>query len=129
MLSTSSIASKRKPRKQTSGTSISPQGASANFSADDETIGEPITNIFEALFDDPVEAARLTLLADMSIAIERHIKQQGWTQKEAAAHLGVTQPRISNLMRGRLDLFSLDSLAAMLALAGIQIELNFKDAA
>ena len=65
----------------------------------------------------------------MSIAIERHIKQQGWTQKEAAAHLGVTQPRISNLMRGRLDLFSLDSLAAMLALAGIQIELNFKDAA
>eukprot|EP01036_Dinobryon_divergens_P004092 gene4092-5403_t len=69
-LSTSSIASKRKPRKRTSGTSISPQGASANFSADDETIGEPITNIFEALFDDPVEAARLTLLADMSIAIE-----------------------------------------------------------
>jgi predicted XRE-type DNA-binding protein len=65
----------------------------------------------------------------MSIVIERHIKQQGWTQKEAATRLGVTQPRISNLMRGRLDLFSLDSLAAMLALAGIQIELNFKDAA
>ena len=66
------------------------------------------------------------MLSDLSIAIERRIRQKGWTQKEAASQMGVTQPRVSNLLRQKLDLFSVDSLVAMAGAAGIRIELKFK---
>jgi len=52
------------------------------------------------------------------------IKQRGPTQTEAANRLGVTQPRVSDLMRGKLDLFNLDTLVNMLAFAGLRIELR-----
>ena len=71
----------------------------------------------------------MKLLADLSIRLELYIREQGWTQKEAAARLGVTQPGISDLMRGRLDLFSIDALLALLWRAGVQGDLTFKDAA
>ena len=48
------------------------------------------------------------------------IRTQGWTQKEAAARLGVTQPRISDLTRGKIELFSLDTLVDMAAVAGMR---------
>lgn len=60
-------------------------------------------------------AARSELMGELS----ELIKRQGWTQKEAAAKLGVTQPRISDLTRGKLDLFSLDTLVDMAAVAGM----------
>ncbi len=47
------------------------------------------------------------------------IRHQGWTQREAASRLGVTQPRISDLTRRKVDLFSLDTLVDMAALAGL----------
>lgn len=47
------------------------------------------------------------------------IRHHGWTQREAASRLGVTQPRISDLTRGKVDLFSLDTLVDMAALAGL----------
>jgi len=65
----------------------------------------------------------------MSIKLELHILKMGWTQKEAAAQLGVTQPRISDLMRGKLEVFSIDGLIGLLAKAGIAVEIQFKDAA
>jgi predicted XRE-type DNA-binding protein len=71
-------------------------------------------------------AERQKMLSDLSIAIERRIRQKGWTQKEAASQMGVTQPRVSNLLRQKLDLFSVDSLVAMAGAAGIRIELKFK---
>lgn len=60
-------------------------------------------------------AARSELMGELSDLIKR----QGWTQKEAAAKLGVTQPRISDLTRGKIDLFSLDTLVDMAAVAGM----------
>jgi predicted XRE-type DNA-binding protein len=65
----------------------------------------------------------------MSIQLEMHIRKMGWTQKEAAMQLGVTQPRISDLMRGKLSVFSIDGLIGLLLKAGITIEFQFKDAA
>jgi predicted XRE-type DNA-binding protein len=67
-------------------------------------------------------AARSALMQELSGLI----KHQGWTQKEAAAKLGVTQPRISDLTRGKIDLFSLDTLVDMAAAAGLvpQIVVN-----
>jgi predicted XRE-type DNA-binding protein len=61
-------------------------------------------------------AARSELMGELSDLIKR----QGWTQKEAAAKLGVTQPRISDLTRGKIDLFSLDTLVDMAAVAGME---------
>jgi len=61
-------------------------------------------------------AARFELMSKLS----ELIKFQGWTQKEAAAKLGVTQPRISDLTRGKIDLFSLDTLVDMAAVAGLK---------
>lgn len=78
---------------------------------------------------DPVERERMKLLADLSIQLELHIREQGWTQKEAAARLGVTQPRISDLMRGRIDLFSVDALLALLWRAGVKVDVTVKQAA
>lgn len=58
------------------------------------------------------------------IELSSTIKSKGWTQKEAAKQLGVTQPRISDLVRGRIDLFSIDALVTMLARANYQIDVT-----
>lgn len=76
-----------------------------------------------------MERERLKLLSDLSIRLELHIRGKGWTQKEAARHLGVTQPRISDLMRGKLSVFSIDSLVDLLIRAGVRIELRYGKAA
>jgi len=107
----------------------SPARDSGSFSDTDATIGEPISDIFAALFDDPGEAARLNLLSDMMDAVQDRIRAQGWTQKEAAKRLGVTQPRISDLMRGKISLFSIDALVVMLNKAGVRLEVTYRTAA
>ncbi len=61
-------------------------------------------------------AARSELMGKLS----ELIRVQGWTQKQAAARLGVTQPRISDLTRGKIELFSLDTLVDMAAVAGMR---------
>ena len=53
-------------------------------------------------------------------ALEQTIRQRGMTQQDAAALFGVTQPRISDLMRGKIGLFSLDALMDMASTAGLQ---------
>ena len=85
--------------------------------------------MWDAIEDDPARRERMKMLSDLSIAVERRIREQGWTQKEAARRLGVTQPRISDLMRGKLSVFSIDALVGMLGAAGIRIELQYRDAA
>jgi predicted XRE-type DNA-binding protein len=69
--------------------------------------------------------ARSTLM----MAVIAHIEKNGLTQAQAARQFGVTQPRISDLMRGKIDLFSLDTLVNMLAAAGIKVEMKLKKAA
>lgn len=66
----------------------------------------------------------MKVLSELMIEIERHIKARGWTQKQAAKHLGVTQPRISDLKRGKINLFSIDALVGMIGAAGLHIELT-----
>jgi len=64
-------------------------------------------------------AASFTARTELMGKLTDLIKHQGWTQKEAAAKLGVTQPRISDLTRGKIELFSLDTLIDMAAVAGM----------
>ena len=64
--------------------------------------------------------ASVTARSELMDKLSELIRVQGWTQKEAAARLGVTQPRISDLTRGKIELFSLDTLVDMAAVAGMQ---------
>jgi predicted XRE-type DNA-binding protein len=61
--------------------------------------------------------------------IRRHIKREKWTQAKAAKLLGVTQPRISDLMRGKINSFSLDMLVKMAVAAGLRVKIQVKKAA
>jgi predicted XRE-type DNA-binding protein len=90
--------------------------------------GKTFATAWGAVAETPEEAVVLKARADLMIALTDHIKAQGWTQAEAAKHLGVTQPRISDLMRGKYNLFGLDHLATMLARAGRQVEIRVKKA-
>lgn len=72
-------------------------------------------NIFEELGFEGAEAANLKIRADLMIELEQTIKSYGMTQARAAEFLGVTQPRISDLMNGRIGKFTIDNLVNMLA--------------
>jgi predicted XRE-type DNA-binding protein len=78
-------------------------------------------NIFEDLGFEPQEAANLKIRADLMLDIRRFIISKKWTQAEAAAFFGETQPRISNLMNGDIDRFAIDKLVQMLSLAGMDV--------
>ena len=90
---------------------------------------ERFDNIWDAIEDTPAEAESMKLRSALMIALKEHIKAQNWTQTEAARHLGVTQPRISDLCRGKINLFSLDMLVNMVAAAGLHIEVRVAEAA
>lgn len=81
-------------------------------------------NVFLDLGFDPEEAAHLEVRSTLMFTIRKLIQEQGLTQAKAAELLGVTQPRISNLVRGRIDLFSIDSLVDMLARVGIKVSVE-----
>lgn len=79
------------------------------------------SNIFRDLGFEAEEAENLKLRAMLMVELEKHIREKGLTQKKAAERLGVTQPRISDLMRGKIDLFSVDTLITMLTHAGLKV--------
>lgn len=85
-------------------------------------------SVFYALEEDPAEAARLALRAEIMTQLRRWIEKEGLTQTEAAERLGVHQPRVSDLVKGRFNRFSLDALVAMAARAGLEIEVILKTA-
>lgn len=80
-------------------------------------------NVFKDLGLPQDEAEHLRIRADLLIQIQKALKARGLKQAEAAKVLGVTQPRVSDLVRGRIDLFSVDSLIDMLARLGIRVRL------
>lgn len=91
----------------------------------DETFG----SVWDAIEDTPKEAENMRLRSRLMIELTARITEQGWTQTEAAQRLGVTQPRISDLMRGKVQLFSLDALVNMVGAAGMHVEVTISPAA
>ena len=63
----------------------------------------------------------MKLRSDLMMALKDHIEREGLSQAKAATRLGVTQPRVSDLIRGKINLFSLDTLVTMATSAGIRI--------
>ena len=86
-------------------------------------------NVWDAIADTPEEAANLTVRSDLMDEIEAIIKTNGWTQKEAAKRCGVTQPRINDLLRGRIARFSVDALVNIAAALGRKVRVTLEDAA
>lgn len=81
-------------------------------------------NVFRDLGFPSAEAENLKLRADLMVELTRLIRARRLTQARAASLLGVSQPRISDLMRGKIDRFSVDTLVAMLGHAGIHVQLT-----
>ena len=80
-------------------------------------------NVFRDLGFSHDEAEHLLIRSDLMIAVQKALERRGVKQAEAARILGVTQPRVSDLLRGRIDLFSTDALIDMLARLRIRVRL------
>lgn len=91
-------------------------------------MGERYSSVWDAIMDTPQESLNMKLRSDLMLQIKQAIEVNAWTQKKAAKKLGVTQPRISDLLRGKIDLFSLDMLVNMLASMGEEVEIKIKAA-
>jgi len=96
---------------------------------DNLTNRQRFNSVWDAIEDTPGEAANMKARAELMRAITEYIRSSGMTQAEAAKTLGVTQPRVSDLMRGKVDIFSIDTLVNMLAAAEIQLEMRLKKVA
>ena len=77
-------------------------------------------SVWDAIEDTPQQAASMRARSALMMELEEIIKRRGMTQAEAAALFGVTQPRVSDLMRGKINLFSLDCLIDMATVAGLE---------
>jgi predicted XRE-type DNA-binding protein len=86
-------------------------------------------NVWDAIEPDPVMRENLKLRSSLMLALTRHIKREGLTQAQAVKVFGVTQPRISNLIHGKIDLFALDILVKMATAAGLRVTMRVKKAA
>jgi predicted XRE-type DNA-binding protein len=86
-------------------------------------------SVWDAIEDTPAQAENMKIRSMLMLALKDHIAKQGLSQSKAAKLFGVTQPRISDLMRGRIDLFAIDSLVNMLTSAGLRVELHIAKAA
>ena len=83
-------------------------------------------SVWDAIEDDPAQAANMKHRSALMMAISEYVKAKGLNQTEAAKLFAVSQPRISDLMRGKIGMFSIDTLVAMLAAAGIGIDIRVR---
>jgi predicted XRE-type DNA-binding protein len=90
---------------------------------------EEFASVWDALADTPEEAANLRLRAELMRQIAAVVTKKGWTQAEAAERCGVTQPRMNDLLRGRISRFSLDALVQLAAALGRKVTVTVEDAA
>jgi predicted XRE-type DNA-binding protein len=89
---------------------------------------ESYASVWDALADTPAQAANLRARAELMRQIAALVKRQGWTQVEAARHCGVTQPRMNDLLRGRVSRFSLDALVNISAALGCRVRVDLEAA-
>lgn len=84
-----------------------------------KTASQRFTSVWDAIEDSPAQAASMKARAALMMELEAYIRKVGLTQAQAARVFKVTQPRVSNLVRGKIELFSLDTLVEMAAAAGL----------
>ncbi len=90
---------------------------------------QQFASVWDALENTPEEAENMKLRSGLMVALKGHLARTGMSQSQAARLLGVTQPRVSDLMRGKINLFGLDALVNMATAAGLRVELRVQEAA
>lgn len=85
-------------------------------------------DVWDAIEDEAVVRENLRVRSDLMLQIEKIIRARGWTQAEAARHCGVSQPRINDLLRGRISRFSLDALVNVAAAMGRRVQVTVRAA-
>jgi len=91
--------------------------------------GPAYASVWDAIEDTPAEATNMRMRSEVMMALKDRIEAQGWTQAEAARVMAVTQPRVSDLTRGKIERFGLDALVAMATAAGLAVEVRVREAA
>ncbi|HZZ31279.1 MAG TPA: XRE family transcriptional regulator [Phenylobacterium sp.] len=86
-------------------------------------------NVWDALENTPAEAASMTMRSNLLIAVDQRVRSWNITQAEAARRLGITQPRLNDLLRGKIDKFSLDTLINLATQAGLSVRIDIAQAA
>lgn len=90
---------------------------------------ERFASVWDAIEETPAQAENMKLRSALMIALKDYIEAEALSQGRAAKLFGVTQPRVSDLVRGKIELFGLDTLVNMLAAAGLQLEVRVAKAA
>jgi predicted XRE-type DNA-binding protein len=81
-------------------------------------------SVWDAIEDNPEDAATMTMRSDVMIAIADRVRSWNTTQARAARRLGITQPRLNNLLKGKINKFSLDTLAPLATRAGLKVKVR-----
>lgn len=89
----------------------------------DEAV-QSFASVWDALEETPEAAAHMRLRSELAVAVRAAVEGWGLTQAEAARRLGVTQPRLNDLLRGRVGRFSLDALVGLAERAGLSVRLE-----
>ena len=87
------------------------------------------TNVWDALEESPEEAATMTIRSNVMVAITEKVRSWNTTQARAARRLGITQPRLDDLLRGKINKFSLDILLTLAIRAGLKVKIDVRSAA
>ena len=85
-------------------------------------------SVWDAIEDTPEEAENMKLRSALMTSLKSHIMRAEMSQAQAAKVFGVTQPRVSDLMRGKINLFGLDALVDMATAAGLHVEMRVFEA-
>lgn len=86
-------------------------------------------SVWDAIADTSAEAQILKLRSVLMIGLRDHIAKSGLNQSSAGAMLGLTRPAMSDLMRGKISKFTLESLVAIASAARLQIEIQIRETA
>ncbi|WP_010336795.1 helix-turn-helix domain-containing protein [Sphingobium yanoikuyae] len=86
-------------------------------------------SVFDALADTPAEAANMKARSELLSALKSRIRTWDIPQEAAAARLGITRPRLNDLLRGKLGKFSLDALVNLATASGLTLEIRIAEAA
>jgi predicted XRE-type DNA-binding protein len=87
------------------------------------------SSVWDAIEDTPVEAENMKLRSQLMVQLKDYIEGAELSQAEAAKLFSVTQPRVSDLMRGKINLFGIDALVNMAAAAGLKVDIQLRSAA
>lgn len=87
------------------------------------------TSVWDAIEEDAVKAANLKLRSELMMEVSAYVKHTGLTQSKAAKKLGTTQPRLNDVLKGRIEKCTVDRLVNMLAAVGYKVNLKISHAA